>query len=98
MTFEWQAEALEEYVESAGYYEEQQEGLGSRFIERVEFALARMLRNPVTYRVFERGCRKIRIEPFPYALVYRVADEHIVIVAVMNQHREPGYWHRRLDR
>ncbi len=98
MIFQWGDEAVDEYVAAAGYYEEQEEGLGGRFVDCFEFALAKMRRNPTIYRVFERGCSKIRVEPFPYALVFRVEKESITIVAVMNQHRDPGYRHERLDR
>lgn len=98
MIIEWTEEAIEEFAESAGYYEEQQEGLGERLIVEVEAALAKAVSSPNLYRRFERDCRKVRVESFPYAVVYIVRDDVLKIVAVMNQHRKPGYWHERLDR
>ncbi len=35
------------------------------------------------------------VRRFPFAILYRVEPERIVVVAVMHLRREPGYWRRR---
>lgn len=44
-------------------------------------------------------CRKLRVERFPYAVIYRVKEEQEVlqIIAVANLQRRPGYWKHRLQ-
>jgi hypothetical protein len=33
---------------------------------------------------------------FPYAVLYTIELDYVLIIAVMHTHREPGYWRRRL--
>jgi len=33
---------------------------------------------------------------FPYAVLYTIERDYILIAAVMHCHREPGYWHHRI--
>lgn len=45
----------------------------------------------------EPGVRRLLFrDRFPYALVYIVRHQQVVIIAVMHQHREPGYWRDRI--
>lgn len=32
---------------------------------------------------------------FPYAVLYTIEVDYILLIAVMHCHREPGYWSRR---
>lgn len=41
------------------------------------------------------GTRRILLEHFPYAVVYRFDENRIVIVAVVHGNRRPGYWVER---
>ena len=41
----------------------------------------------------ERGdIRRLTLSRFPYKLLYSVESDHLYIVAVAHQHREPTYW------
>ena len=40
-----------------------------------------------------RGCLTYL---FPYAILYTIEDNFILIVAVMHFSREPGYWRERI--
>lgn len=88
-------EARVEFLESVRYYEEQQTGLGQRFLDSVTDALQRIQSHPESYRKVEAGCRQCRIPRFPYGLIYRVGKERIEVIAVMHLHWEPGYWQQR---
>ena len=39
--------------------------------------------------------RLLRIRRFPYALVYRVDADELLVVAVAHDRRAPGYWQAR---
>jgi plasmid stabilization system protein ParE len=42
-----------------------------------------------------RATRLLRIKRFPYALVYRVGADELLVVAVAHDRRAPGYWQGR---
>ena len=39
--------------------------------------------------------RLLRIKRFPYALVYRVGADELLVVALAHDRRAPGYWQGR---
>ena len=86
----------EEFSLGAQYYDEQEKGLGLRFLLAVEEALKNSASNPQIYPEIGNGCRKCRVNKFPYALIFRVLNEEIQVVAVMHLHREPDYWKGRI--
>lgn len=95
MRVEFHPEALAEFRAAAEYYERQQPGLGERFVNAVEMAVARIAAAPETWRVVEDGIRRCLTKVFPYAVIYAIEPDHILVVAVMHCHREPGYWRER---
>ena len=96
MRIGYHPEALTEFRAAAVYYEKQQRGLGSRFMDAVESAIARMTEAPTSGRIIEDDVRRYLTKVFPYAVLYSIEDGYILIVAVMHCHREPGYWRKRV--
>ena len=96
MNYEFHPEALHEFQEAAVYYETQQPDLGVRFIAAVQSAVDHILESPESWRVMEDDVRRFLTKVFPYAVLYTIENEYILIVAVMHCHREPGYWHHRI--
>ncbi len=41
--------------------------------------------------------RRLVLRRFPYKLLYTVQADHVFVVAVAHQHRNPGYWTDRLS-
>lgn len=72
------------------------DALGTRFVNAVEEAIEQMSLAPERFRRFESDLRKVRVEEFPYAVVYRMEGRELRIIAVMHLHRRPGYWSDRL--
>lgn len=95
MKIEFHPEALEEYKEAARYYEGCQTGLGHRFIASVEHAIEHIIEKPELWKPFEKDVRRYLTRVFPYAILYSIEPEYILIIAVMHCHREPGYWKHR---
>jgi toxin ParE1/3/4 len=95
MSIEFHPEALLEFRAAADYYETQQDGLGTRFINSVESALSRIAEAPLAWRIFDGDIRRYLTKVFPYALLYSIEQDYILIIAVMHCRREPGYWRTR---
>lgn len=88
-------EADRELEEAAVWYERQQSGLGEDFLVEFERTLNRIVEDPVRWRIFYNGNRKLNFDRFPYAIVYAVEGEQIWLKAVMHLHRQPFYWRAR---
>lgn len=96
MIYEFHPEALYEFQESAIFYSSQQPGLGDRFIAAVQSAVDHIVSSPEAWRVIDGDVRRFLTKVFPYAVLYTIEGDYILIVAVMHCHREPGYWHHRI--
>lgn len=97
MNFEFHPEALEEYKDAARYYEGCQSGLGRRFISSVEQAIHHIVEKPEQWKILEQDVRRYLTRVFPYAVLYSIEPDYILIIAVMHCHREPGYWKKRIS-
>ena len=88
--------AQDEFLEAVAYSNKQRTGLGAEFAEEVYRTIGRILRNPATWAKFSRRTRRCRTKRFPYAVIYQIKSDMILIVAVMHLSRRPGYWRDRL--
>ena len=88
-------EARIELLESIAYYDHHQMGLGQRLLDGIVEALHRISNYPKMYRKVAGDWRQCRIPHFPYGLIYRVKNQRIEIIAVMQLNKEPGYWRER---
>jgi hypothetical protein len=95
MRVEFHPEALEEFRDAGRFYTGCQEGLGLRFYTCVESALNRITDDPASFRVFEDDIRRCLVHVFPYAVLYSVEPDFILVIAVMHCSRQPGYWRHR---
>ena len=96
MRFEFHPEARLEFLDAVSYYESRQSGLGARFIQSMNAAIAGINENPEAWAEIEQDVRRKLTRVFPYALLYTIEPGNILIVAVMHCHKEPGYWRSRL--
>jgi len=97
MRLEFHPEALNEYEDAALYYADCQPGLELRFIDCVESALRQISETPTRLRLFEEDLRRCLVHVFPYAVLYSIEPDYLLIVAVMHCRREPGYWRNRIS-
>ena len=98
MRYEFHPEALDEYEDAARFYAGCQEGLELRFIVCVESAFLQVSEAPTRWRQFEEGVRRCLVHVFPYAVLYSIESDYVLILPVMHCSREPGYWRRRIER
>jgi plasmid stabilization system protein ParE len=88
-------EARREFEEAEHYYERQAQGLGSAFRASVKEALPRIRAWPLSCPVERGEIRRLTLSRFPYKLLYSVENDHLYVIAVAHQHREPDYWIER---
>ena len=96
MKFRFHPEALAEFEGAARHYAAIQPALANRFVDSVEAAIGKLVEQPTSYAILEEDVRRCLTRVFPYAVLYTVELEYVLIVAVMHCHRKPGYWKSRL--
>lgn len=89
-------EALRELLESAKFYENEQAGLGKRFLEAVRACTEKIRLFPAMYPCVEGEARRCRVAHFPFGVVFREKNDQIHIVAVIHCKRDPDYWQKRI--
>lgn len=84
--------ALSEAKKAASYYEEEVEGLGHAFLQKLREGVFEINQFPYACRIIGGNFRRHLLARFPYGIVYRIEDNVILIVAIMHLKRKPGYW------
>lgn len=97
MKFLWNDEALIEYERAAEYYGLKEFGLDERFADCIESAIESVCSAPKMWPIIEVDVRQRVTHTFPYSVVYIELEQLIIIIAVMHNSREPGYWRTRLE-
>lgn len=90
------APARREFLAQVAYYQKETPGLGARFTAAVEAATARALAFPLTGSAISKNTRRVFVYDFPFAVIYRVQPDGILVVAVAHHSRRPEYWHYRV--
>ncbi|OQX19768.1 MAG: plasmid stabilization protein [Desulfobulbaceae bacterium A2] len=91
-------DARAEFLAAVEYYEESQLGLGRRFRTAVTRVLKGMETMPFRYRVLHAPFRRCLVPNFPYAIIFTIETDFILIVAVAHTKRKPGYWLDRMKK
>lgn len=71
--------------------------LGADFLDEIESVLDRIGTFPRHGSPYLHGTRHVVLRGFPFQLVYVLEGGEAIIAACAHQHREPGYWRRRLS-
>jgi plasmid stabilization system protein ParE len=95
---EFDQDARAEFLAAVEYYEECQTGLGRRFREAVEVEVDGIAAMPFRFRVLHAPFRRCLVPNFPYAVIFSIEPDFILIIAVAHTKRKPGYWHDRVEK
>lgn len=90
-------EASLEFEEAVRFYKDRGLGLGARFSSEVRTTIQKILKTPERWRFLEADVRRCVVRVFPYSVLYTVEAEFMLIIAIMHNKREPGYWRQRLS-
>lgn len=91
-------DARAEFLAAVEFYEECQTGLGRRFRTSVEIELNSIVAMPFRCRVLHAPFRRCLVQKFPYAIIFTIEPDSILVVAVAHVKRKPGYWHERTEK
>ena len=86
------AEAIAELEAAEEFYESRLEGLGIRFLLAVQIQLERIAVFPDSGQGLEDGIQKVIALGFPFSIIYRSAEDQVLVLAVAHYFRNPGYW------
>lgn len=96
MACEFHPEAKRELFDAVAHYDSINLDLGNQFIQEIEQTLDRVEQFPQAWASLSVNSRRCRLPSFPYGVVYQIAPQGIMIVAVMHLQRQPNYWRDRL--
>lgn len=90
-------DADQEYRQAADYYSRIDPELGGRFYDEMESLICDIRRQPERFRLFDPPVRRRFSNVFPCAILYVDQPDRVLIIAVMDMRRQPGYWLERLS-
>lgn len=81
--------AQKDLLQAAEWYEQQQQGLGERFLDEYEHIEFYIALNPALFPEKIRGTRQAPLKKFPYVVIFKIVGNHIRIISVFNCHQNP---------
>lgn len=85
-----------ELKEAIEFYESEREGLGAEFLAEVEVTTRLIESYPLAWTSLSPRTRRCRTHRFPFALLYQVRRDEILVVSVMDLRRDPKRWEQYL--
>ena len=80
---------------AATWYEDQQPGLGLRFLDAADQLFERLRLTPQQFPLVLTDVRRALLPTFPYAVYFRATDDVVTVLAVLHLRRDPRTWRRR---
>ena len=97
MKYVFHPAALAEYAEAVKYYADQKTQIAQAFINSIEDVVYRIRESPDRYAVIDEDVRRCMARKFPYAVLYTIEQDYLLILAVMHCSRDPNYWKNRQE-
>lgn len=88
--------ARDEQLAQLAWYDAQMPGLGKRYLTEVAHAISRACSQPKSFPVVATpDIRRLRVQNFPYSIIFRERNGSIEILAIASHKRRHGYWLER---
>ena len=98
----WTIEVTEDAFEDAilihNWYNEQQIGVGEKFLSALETAKSKLLSNPLAFGAWKKDIRRIILTPFAYKMYFQIFGEKIIIFLIAHERRSNQYLKRRIQK
>lgn len=86
MIVEYHPATVPELNAGVDFYNQRRAGLGDEFRTEVYAAIARIEKNPLMFPQVH-GVRRALVKRFPYSVIFRLVDSHVVRILVIRHHR-----------
>lgn len=86
--------AVQEVTKAHDWYEAQRVGLGDTFLVELERVLAVLEEQPLRFPILHATVGRALTRQFPYAILFRIRDEQVVVLSVLHHARDPARWPR----
>ncbi len=87
--------AQSEYLEALRFYAAQSLDLAHAFLDDMEHATSLLGEYPEIGALFDAGTRRLLLRRFDHSLIYAVAHDEIVVIAVHHSRQHPTSWKKR---
>ena len=87
--------AEDEVEEAKAWYARRNPEAAARFVQHVRQAVSAVAEAPERWPEIEPEVRRFVLRKFPYSLIYAIEGEHVLVLSVAHQRRQPGYWRDR---
>ena len=78
--------AKKDATESRRWYENQQKGLGKRFVNDLKITLSRIASNPFSYTIRHEESRKANLLIFPYGVFFFIDENTNTVFVIAIKH------------
>ena len=95
MELAFHPEAVEEAAAAREWYEQRSPKAANAFVSALEAAFADLIEGPHRQPGDQAGFRRLLVDRFPFAIVYVLRLDQVLVVAVAHLHRRPRYWQDR---
>ncbi len=86
-------EAVNDAVDAYEYYQKKQPGLGERFLDVLAERYLDLSLHPSHYGFIKEDplniLRDVRLEKFPYVVVFELSASEVIVYAIFNTKRNP---------
>jgi plasmid stabilization system protein ParE len=82
-------------LEARTWYDAQETGWGAVFFDAVSAMVHRIADMPLAFPLADGQTRRAVLRRFPYSVYFQVRADHILIVAIMHNSRDPRRWRSR---
>ncbi len=84
-----------EFIAATVWYEDKRLGLGLKFVAEIERCVSLASKHPQQFVIIYQDIRRVVANRFPYSIYFRVAKNHLVVLAVFHGRRDPIIWQDR---
>lgn len=84
-----------EIAEAIGWYLNRSPAVADAFIGALDEALDQIATDPDRAAPYIHGRRAVRVDRFPYIVIYKRHELRVRVSAVAHSSRRPGYWKNR---
>ncbi len=79
-------------MEAANWYDRRSAGLGDAFATNVKSTVAEIIDDPDRFAATPMGLRYLRVERFPYLVLFDVTEEQVCFLGVLHTARSIEKW------